>query len=149
MTLFFYWVKIMANNEINIATIWNTEQSYVYFKGQIQGIKSIPIHKESGHCPSIRLNLHYLDRKEQLQTMTLKQFKYLLNKFQKEIAQRGHRDFVLELGGLFIQKEYQRTQNLYEIYKELTELFSKSAIFDWQRTDVKMYLKIEVFTSPR
>jgi hypothetical protein len=135
--------------ETGVKAIWNCRVSYVYFKGQIHGIKSIPMEKESGHCPSIRLDHIYLDRNEHLQTMTHKQFKYLLKKFEKEICEQGFEDYVLEFGGLFMQKESEVTQNLYQIYKELSELFDKSAIFDWHRTDVKLHLKTELFSSTR
>lgn len=132
-----------------ITKTWMCKNSYVIFKGQIQGIKSIPIFKSDGHCPTLQLNMSYLGKKDELKMLIYKQFKYILKKFQKEIKEKGYEDFILDAPYFMICFGQELTQNLFNMYRELRRLSFKQGYFDWHRTDVKVSLKIELFSSLR
>lgn len=128
---------------------WVTRNYYLMFKGNIQGIASIPMSEGSGHCPTLRLTLGFLDKESKLQVLSLQQFKYLLRKFKKKITERGFEDFVLEFSGFFMHKNQELTQNLYTVYQELRKLFDNRLMFDVYATDKELHLKTEIYSSRR
>ena len=130
-------------------TSWVTRNYYLMFKGNIQGIASIPMSEGSGHCPTLRLKLGFLDKENKLQVLSLQQFKYLLRKFRKEIAAKGFEDFVLEFSGFFMQKNQELTQNLFTIYRELRKLFGNRLMFDCYSTEKEIHLRTEIFSTRR